>query len=141
MSDIIFEVSGNGASTVAEGNTKGTKMSTTFYAHCFILQNWKGAVGEVCTESAGDSSPIIISDVKPEIFRHLIYYSYGGKINDDDLQSNAKEIIDAADRYGVVGLKLEAEVKLVTKTTIQWILSWTISCMLMVRIVRCSKRQ
>lgn len=117
-SDIIFEVSSNGASTVAEGNTKRTKTSTTFYAHRFILQHWKGAVGEVCTASSGgDSSPIIISDVKPEIFRHLIYYSYEGKISDGDLKS-MQQIIDASDRYGVVGLKLEAEVKLVTETTI-----------------------
>ena len=34
------------------------------------------------------------------------------------MKENVKDIIDAADRYGVVGLKLEAETSFVTSTTI-----------------------
>ena len=66
----------------------------------------------------GDSATIAITDVKPDIFRHLLYYLYGGKVDDEDLKANAKGIIDAADKYGVVGLKLEAEASFVTSTTI-----------------------
>ncbi|KAL7541553.1 hypothetical protein ACHAWF_006967 [Thalassiosira exigua] len=59
-----------------------------------------------------------IADVKPDIFWHMLYYVYGGKVSHDDLKSHAKEIIDAADKYGVVGLKLEAVVSYVKSTKI-----------------------
>jgi len=39
-------------------------------------------------------------------------------IDEGELKDDAKDIIDAADRYGVVGLKLEAEASFVTSTTI-----------------------
>jgi hypothetical protein len=42
---------------------------------------------------------------------------YGGKLSEDDMKSHAKEIIDAADKYGVVNLKLEAEASFVVGTT------------------------
>jgi hypothetical protein len=42
---------------------------------------------------------------------------YGGKVGDDTFKSHTKEIINAADKYGVVNLKLEAEVYLVEATT------------------------
>ena len=51
----------------------------------------------------------MINSVQPEIFKHLLYYSYGGKIDKEDLQQNAKDIIEAADLFGVINLKLEAE--------------------------------
>jgi hypothetical protein len=34
---------------------------------------------------------------------------YGGSVPEDELRANAKDIIDAADRYSIVNLKLEAE--------------------------------
>jgi hypothetical protein len=43
---------------------------------------------------------------------------YGDKISDNDMKSLAKEIIDAADRYGVSSLKLEAEASIVEDKTI-----------------------
>ena len=46
-----------------------------------------------------------------------MYYIYGGKIPDDEMKSRAKEIINAANRYGVATLKLEAEACLVEGTT------------------------
>ena len=49
---------------------------------------------------------------------YLLYYSYGGKVSDEDLKANAKDIIDAADKFGVVGLKLEAEASFVNSTNI-----------------------
>ena len=36
------------------------------------------------------------------------------------MDANAREIIDAADKYGIVGLKLEAEASFVTSTTISF---------------------
>ena len=49
----------------------------------------------------------------PDIFRLLLSYIYNVNIPDDEITTHAKEIIDAADRFGVTSLKLEAEVCLV----------------------------
>ena len=38
-------------------------------------------------------------------------------MSDEDMEANAKDIIDAADRYGVSNLKLEAEASYVQSTT------------------------
>jgi hypothetical protein len=49
--------------------------------------------------------------------RLLLSYVYGGKIPDDNMRENTKEIIDAADKYGVVNLKLEAEASFLVGAT------------------------
>lgn len=64
------------------------------------------------------NSPIIINDIKAEVFRGLLYYIYGGEIRQESLMASGKEVIDAADKYGVVNLKLEAEVWYVHSTRI-----------------------
>ena len=58
------------------------------------------------------------SDVKPEIFHHLLFYVYGGKVPEEELKTHAKDIIDAADKYSIVNLKLEAEAVYVESTKI-----------------------
>ena len=60
--------------------------------------------------------PIEIDNVSPDIFRFLLSYIYGMTISNDNMKLHAKEIIDAADRYGVTSLKLEAEASLVNNT-------------------------
>ena len=57
--------------------------------------------GEVVTAS--------VNDVKPDLFRHLLSYVYGGRVPEEELKTHAKDIIDAADKYSIVNLKLEAE--------------------------------
>ena len=42
---------------------------------------------------------------------------YGRKLLDEDVKSHTKEITDAADRYGVVSQKLEAEACFMENTT------------------------
>lgn len=98
---------------------KPNTILSTFPAHRFILQRCSTTLGELC-ESARDetSSPIQITGVSPDIFRHLLFYMYGGKITNDTLESHAMDIIDAADKYGVTTLKLEAESCYVATTTI-----------------------
>lgn len=59
-----------------------------------------------------------ISGIAPELFHIVLYYVYGGKPTEADFKSHAKEIVDAADRFGIVNLKLEAEVWYVKLTTI-----------------------
>ena len=59
-------------------------------------------------ESNNDGTTLIqIAVVKTDVFRHLLFYMYGGKVSDDDMKSLAKEIIDAA---------MEVEVCLVNAT-------------------------
>ena len=115
--DVVFEVGTQ--SEIGRNTRKRAKTATTtFYAHRFILQDGATTLAELCKSGGSAVTTISITDVTPGIFRHLLYYVYGGKISDEDLKSNARDIIDAADKYGVVGLKLEAEASLVTSTTI-----------------------
>ena len=104
-----------------KNNTKKAAKTTPvmFHAHQAILREClTGILADICGSKGGStSSPIEITDVSPEVFRHLLHSAYGGKISDDDMKLHNKEIIDAANRYGVVNLKLEAEACFVGNTT------------------------
>lgn len=113
--DVMFEV---GDEQLVRKTRKRAKTTTTFHAHHLILKECASILGDLCSPGGSDVTIVPITDVKPEIFRHLLYYIYGGKVSEEDLKENAKDIIDAADRYGVVGLKLEAEASFVISTTI-----------------------
>ena len=115
--DVVFEV-GDEAVT-SHGTRKRAKTTTTFHAHRFILQECAPQLVPCGTKEGDEVTTIPITDVKPEIFHHMLYYVYGGKVPDDELKANARDIIDAADRYGVVHLKLEAEACFVQSTTIK----------------------
>jgi len=105
--DVLFEVgSESEGCRGARKRIKGTL--ATFHAHSFVLRDCAPTLAELC-KSATTMSPIRISDVKPDMFRHMLYYVYGGKISDEVLESNARDLIDVADKYSVVNLKLEAE--------------------------------
>jgi hypothetical protein len=115
-SDIVFEV--------GEGNGKGNARkvakttSVTFPAHRIIVSNCSKTLAELCASGGVDNgtTQIQIDNVSPDIFRLLLSYIYGMTISIDDMKSHAKEIIDAADRFGVTSLKLEAELSLVNNT-------------------------
>mmetsp|Transcript_25452 Transcript_25452/g.46035 ORF Transcript_25452/g.46035 Transcript_25452/m.46035 type:complete len:152 (-) Transcript_25452:108-563(-) len=47
----------------------------------------------------------------------MLCYIYGGGIFENDMKENAKDIIEACDKYGVVNLKLEAEACYAKHTT------------------------
>ena len=119
--DIMFEV---GTQNESEENVhKRAKTTTSFYAHRNILQKGCSStlLGELCKSGGeGGVTSISITDVNPEIFRHLLYYVYGGEISDEELANNAKDILDAADKYEVVNLKLEAEASYVESTSIKF---------------------
>jgi hypothetical protein len=105
--DIVFEVGGD------KGND-----NNAFPAHRLIIENCSSVFADLCESHDDSTTPIIqINDVTPDIFRLLLSYIYGGKISNDDTKLHAKEIIDAADKYGVVNLKLKAEASLVEDTT------------------------
>ena len=118
-SDVIFEISSKEERTKKRKREKASS-SVQFHAHRFILQHTSSELGALCESSpeGGMHSPILINDIKAEVFRGLLYYIYGGDIRQEFFVANAKEVIDAADKYGVVNLKLEAEVWYVHSTRI-----------------------
>lgn len=109
-SDVVFEVE---PPSVTKSHEKNKPVPVSFSAHRLILQKSAPTLAEMC-ENGGN----IVITVEPDIFRHALYYAYGGKLSDEDMQANAKEIIDAADRFGMVNLKLEAEACYVRSTDI-----------------------
>ncbi|KAL7451880.1 hypothetical protein ACHAWC_008919 [Mediolabrus comicus] len=110
-SDVCFEV---GSSDVAKVRTKRKRStaSVKFHAHSQILQicaPMLAALFATVTSNDGESAIASITDVEPDIFRHLLCYVYGGSVSEDVLKRDAKEIIETADKYSIVNLKLEAE--------------------------------
>jgi hypothetical protein len=114
-SDVVIEIGGQ---EVKGDARKIAKATSVFHAHRLILQKSSTALAELCGSGEERATVIQINDASPEVFRHLLCYMYGGEINKDNMKSLAKEIIDAANRYGVVNLKLEAEALYVGETTI-----------------------
>ena len=105
--DVIFEVGGE---RQTKGSRKKAKTSTTnFHAHRNILQKCAPTLYEMCGSIGEGITTVSIIDVEPNIFGYMLRYVYGGKLPDDELKNNAKDIINACDKYGVVNLKLEAE--------------------------------
>ncbi|EJK73567.1 hypothetical protein THAOC_04800, partial [Thalassiosira oceanica] len=103
--DVKFEV--GGAVESGKGRRKRAKTTTiTFHAHHIFLQMSAPALADMCQPG---TAPTAIDNVQPGIFKYLLYYCYGGKIGEEELQSNAKGVIEASDRFGIVNLKLEAE--------------------------------
>ena len=117
--DVLFEVDNGSFQNEEEHTNKKSKTTTSIYAHRFILQDISTMLAELCkSDESGGVTKVSITDVKPDTFKHMIYYTYGGKLSDEDLKDNAKDIINACDKYGVVHLKLEAEASYVESTEI-----------------------
>ena len=129
-SDVIFEVcnecdvkpdADDSKGEEGERKAKRAKASkpttTNIFAHRFVLECASNELSDMLAEP-DNASVVQITDVKPDIFQKMIYYLYGGKISDEYLEPNAQSFVDAADKYGVVGLKLEAEAAYVKFTTL-----------------------
>ena len=115
-SDICFEVS---SSKMKGDRSKRSKSSVKFHAHILILQMCAPMLAALfAPEKDGESTIASITDVNPSIFRHLLCYVYGGSVPEYVLKQHAKEIIDTADKYSIVNLKLEAEAAYVESTDI-----------------------
>jgi len=112
-SDVCFEVSTVEAN---EDNTSRARTLIPFRAHRFILE----ICAPMLAELFGDGEPPVVNvnDIKPDVFHQLLWYVYGGTVPETPLKEYAKDIIDAADKYSIVNLKLEAEAAYVKSTTI-----------------------
>jgi hypothetical protein len=121
-SDIIFEITKNedNPKKRKRGKTSSSASTVRLYAHRFILEHTSSELAALCESSpeGGMAAPILINDTKVDVFRHLLFYVYGGNVSQEYFIANAKHLIDAADKYGVVNLKLEAEVWYVHSTKI-----------------------
>ena len=116
--DIVFEVKG-GANNDAGSQEEILTVSTKFYAHRLILKKAAPVLFELCKSNSDDSFPIEIPNLSPDTFKSVLLYIYGHdipKLGRD--QAHTKNIILAADKYGVVNLKLEAEARYVTSLTL-----------------------
>eukprot|EP00984_Skeletonema_dohrnii_P004972 scaffold1761_cov78-Skeletonema_dohrnii-CCMP3373.AAC.5 len=114
-SDICFEV--NAGVNVDDGD-EAAPLPVPFHAHSQILQ---GCAPMLVSLFGSDEEKIVtaaITDVKPAIFRHLLHYVYGGSVAEGELNTNAKDFINAADKYSIVNLKLEAEAAYVKSSKI-----------------------
>ena len=117
-SDIIFEVC-NQKKENTKKRKRGKVSTVQFHAHRFILEHTSSELAALCESSpeGGLTSPILINDIKVDVFGSLLYYVYGGDITEEQFFiDNGKQLIEAADRFGVVNLKLEAEVWYVHST-------------------------
>lgn len=115
-SDVCFEVS---APVKEEEGDVVAASDDLFHAHRLVLDTCAPMLSALCGSSDdGEMAVATITDVKPEIFHHLLSYVYGGSVPKDDLRAHAKDIIDAADKFSIVNLKLEAERAYVDSTEI-----------------------
>lgn len=89
--------------------------TTNFHAHRLLLRSTN--LFNVC-DSSSYPTPVVISRVDPKVFKLMLCYIYGGTIAISEWKLYSKELIDAADFYGVINLKLMAEAKYVMNTTI-----------------------
>ncbi len=115
--DICFEVI---SCAEVRGEQKRAKASELLHAHHLILKTCAPMLADLfdLDDNDGKIANATITDVKPDIFRHLLYYVYGGSVSKEDLATHAKDIIDAADKYSIVNLKLKAEAAYVKSTDI-----------------------
>ncbi|KAL7530552.1 hypothetical protein ACHAWF_003424 [Thalassiosira exigua] len=111
--DVVFEVVARPHSDNTPDN-KPKLSPEKFFAHRLILQQCAPLLADMSAKGGSISIP----DVDPEIFRLALRYAYGGKLSDEDMAAHVKDIIDSADRFGIVNLKLEAEAFYVQSTTI-----------------------
>ena len=114
--DLCFEVS---IADEKKGKKKKTKSSVSFFAHRLILEACAPMLAAICGSNEGGAIvTATVNDIRPEIFHHLLSYVYGRAIPEEELKGHAKDIIDAADKYSIVNLKLAAEATYVESTEI-----------------------
>ena len=101
--DVVFQVGGQQGTAT---NKRAKTSPTNFHAHRLVLRQCAPQLWQMCLGARGE---VPINDITLEIFRHLLHYIYGGTVEDEELEESAKDIINAANRTGVVSLKMEAE--------------------------------
>ena len=119
--DVVFDVGGK--QIQGEGSRENIRRMETdrFYAHTIILKKAAPLLAEL-TRGSDPITTVEIPNMKPVVFRILLLYIYYGNFNTmavhKKVQVELDNIMKAADRFGIIGLKLEAEAGSVTSTTL-----------------------
>lgn len=107
------------------GTHEGDRGNTVFHAHRLVLRQCApmlatlfDSIDTLHVDERAEIATVDITDVRPEVFRLLLAYVYGRSLTEEDMKIHAKDIINAADKYAIVNLKLEAEAAHVESTTI-----------------------
>ena len=88
-------------------------------AHKCILKPNSPILFEFCKDS-NEGEMIQIENVRPDIFRIVLRFIYAGELPDiDTIRKNGMKIIEAADKFGVIPLKLAIETELVRNLLIK----------------------
>lgn len=112
--DVYFEIV-----SCPEGNdNESVEQTVSFPSHRLILQTCAPQLAALFGCGENETAIASVSNVKPEVFRLLLSYVHGCSVSKEDLKTYAKDIIDAADMYSIVNLKLEAEEAHVESTAI-----------------------
>ncbi len=111
-SDVCFEVS---TMEPNDDNTRRARSIVPFHAHRLILEICAPMLAELFGE---ESSVVPINDIKPDVFRQMLWYVYGGTVPEEFMTAHIKDMIDAADKYSIENLKLKAEAAYVDSTRI-----------------------
>ncbi|KAL7545717.1 hypothetical protein ACHAWF_009071 [Thalassiosira exigua] len=114
--DVVFLVE-DGDKQIRNTRKRSGTSRVDFHAHRFVLKRCAPNLAELCGSEPGLVS-VPITGVEPETFRLMLFYIYGGKLTEDDLKERSKDIVEAANKFGVVNLKLEAEAWFVKSTEI-----------------------
>jgi len=89
-------------------------LSEVFHAHKLVVKICaKGSFLASLCEDCDGSTPLPITNVVPKVFRLMLRYVYGGDLSAADWKDHAKDLIEAADKYGLTNLKIEAEARYV----------------------------
>lgn len=85
---------------------------TTIPAHKLIIQTNAPLLYSFCPKRG--KAAVQINNTNAEVFRLVLRYIYGGSApGEDETKKWGKKLIDAANRYGIVGLKMAVETTLV----------------------------
>ncbi|KAL9183082.1 hypothetical protein ACHAXT_004869 [Thalassiosira profunda] len=89
---------------------------TVVPAHKVILLANAPILAEFC---GNKRTPVLIRDTSLEVFRIILRYVYGGDAPGEDvILSKGKAIIESANRYEIVGLKMAVENSLVEQRAV-----------------------
>ena len=103
---IILKLLGNEESADALFEVEETHR---YFAHRILLEANAPVLANLC-EHADKDTAVPINDTSPTIFECILRYVYGGEVPSDDvIKKHDIELLKAADRFGVVGLKLAVE--------------------------------